>query len=77
MFVFFMFILSKVLSLQVVLDLRRAYYAAVSYVDAQLGRVISALNDLGLGNNTIISFWGDHGWQLGETLIDLLFNYSD
>ena len=50
----------------VVLYLRRAYYSALSYTDYELGRVISELESLGLANNTIISFWGDHGWQLGE-----------
>ena len=48
------------------LELRRAYYSAVSYIDYELGRVISELESLGLVDNTIISFWGDHGWQLGE-----------
>ena len=49
-----------------VLELRRAYYAAVSYADHELGRVLDELNELGLAENTIIVFWGDHGWQLGE-----------
>ena len=47
-------------------ELRRAYYAAVSYADQQLGRVIQELHSLGLADNTIIIFLGDHGWQLGE-----------
>jgi iduronate 2-sulfatase len=42
------------------------YHAAVSYVDAQLGRVIAALDELGLAQNTIIVLWGDHGWHLGD-----------
>lgn len=42
------------------------YYACVSYADAQVGRVIAKLDKLGLRDNTIIVFWGDHGWQLGE-----------
>ena len=46
--------------------LRRAYFATISYVDAQLGKVVNALEEYGLSNNTIVSFWGDHGWQLGE-----------
>ncbi|KAK3082780.1 hypothetical protein FSP39_005166 [Pinctada imbricata] len=50
----------------VVLDLRRAYYSALSWTDFQLGRVLDELESLGLANNTIVSFWGDHGWQLGE-----------
>ena len=47
-------------------ELRRAYYAAVSYTDAQVGKVIDALESHELASNTIIVLWGDHGWQLGE-----------
>lgn len=42
------------------------YYACISYVDAQIGRVLNELENLGLENNTIVILWGDHGWQLGE-----------
>ena len=42
------------------------YHAAVSYMDAQLGRVIDALEATGLDKNTIIVLWGDHGWHLGD-----------
>ncbi|XP_071099564.1 iduronate 2-sulfatase-like [Haliotis cracherodii] len=51
---------------ELTLELRRAYYCALSYTDSEVGRVIAELDKLGLANNTIISFWGDHGWQLGE-----------
>jgi len=46
--------------------LRWGYYAATSYLDAQVGRVVDELDRLGLGDNTIIVFWSDHGFMLGE-----------
>lgn len=47
-------------------EARHAYYACVSYVDAQIGKIIEELDALGLSDNTIIVLWGDHGWNLGE-----------
>ena len=46
--------------------LLHAYYACVSYVDAQIGRMVAAIEEKGLRDNTIIIIWGDHGWHLGE-----------
>ncbi len=46
--------------------LKHGYYACVSYVDACVGRVMDELEELGLDENTIVVFWGDHGWKLGE-----------
>jgi len=42
------------------------YYAATSYVDAQVGRLVQAVDDLGLAGETVIVLWGDHGWHLGD-----------
>ena len=42
------------------------YYASVSYVDAQIGKVINAIDHLGLRDNTVIVLVGDHGWSLME-----------
>ena len=46
--------------------MRQAYYTCVTYVDDMIGRILWNLNKLGLRNNTIVVFLGDHGYQLGE-----------
>ena len=45
---------------------RHAYFACVSYIDAQVGKVLGELKRLDLDRNTIVVLWGDHGWHLGE-----------
>lgn len=47
-------------------QLRHGYHACISYMDAQVGRLLDALQKEGLAGNTIIVLWGDHGWQLGD-----------
>ncbi|MCG8578954.1 MAG: galactose-1-epimerase, partial [Bacteroidales bacterium] len=47
-------------------SLIHGYYASMSYMDAQLGRVLDALVKYNLDKNTIIVLWGDHGWHLGD-----------
>lgn len=47
-------------------QLVHGYYAAVSYMDAQVGRVLDALRSEGLAENTVVILWGDHGWHLGD-----------
>ncbi|HYW78853.1 MAG TPA: sulfatase, partial [Thermoguttaceae bacterium] len=47
------------------LELMHGYHATVSFVDAQIGRVLDALDELGLRENTIVVLWGDHGFHLG------------
>lgn len=47
-------------------NLVRSYLASTSFVDAQVGRLLDALEAAGLANDTIVVLWGDHGWHLGE-----------
>lgn len=47
----------------------RSYLATVSFMDAQVGRVLDTLEDQGLVENTIVVFWSDHGYHLGEKAI--------
>ena len=49
-----------------VTTLRHGYYASTSFVDAQIGRVLSALREHGAERNTLVVLWSDHGYHLGE-----------
>ncbi|MDP4155671.1 MAG: sulfatase [Bacillota bacterium] len=49
--------------------LKHAYFAAASYSDAQVGKVLGELKQLGLDKNTIVILWSDHGWHLGDDLV--------
>lgn len=42
------------------------YYAALSYADSQVGRLLEALDANGLADRTVVILWGDHGWHLGD-----------
>lgn len=46
--------------------LRHAYFASVSFIDAQIGKLMASLESNGLADNTVILLWSDHGWKLGE-----------
>ena len=48
------------------LELLHGYHATVSYLDAQVGKVLDELARLGLAKNTVVILWGDHGWHLGD-----------
>lgn len=48
------------------LELKKGYYACTSFIDAQVGMILTRLEELGLDDDTIVVFWGDHGLFLGE-----------
>ena len=47
-------------------QLIHGYYASVSYMDAQVGKLLDGLKTHGFADNTIVVLWGDHGWHLGD-----------
>lgn len=47
-------------------NLVRSYLACTSFVDSQVGRILTALDEAGIADNTIVVLWGDNGWHLGE-----------
>jgi len=47
-------------------NLVRSYLACMSFVDSQVGRILTTLEETGQADNTIVVIWGDHGWHLGE-----------
>lgn len=47
-------------------ELKHGYYASVSFVDAQIGRLLQALEASGASQQTVVVLWSDHGWKLGE-----------
>lgn len=51
------------------IPLVRAYLASISFVDSQVGRILDALEENGLADNTIVVLWSDHGYHLGEKAI--------
>ncbi|MEM6333237.1 MAG: sulfatase [Planctomycetota bacterium] len=47
-------------------ELVHGYYACVSFIDAQVGRLLDAIDEAGVADETIVVFWGDHGFHLGD-----------
>ncbi len=61
--------LNKNVSDEYARKIRHAYFACVSFTDAQVGKVLDELERLGLAENTIVVLWGDHGWHLGDQMV--------
>ena len=57
---------ARKLSPEAVAEIRHGYLAAITYMDAQIGRVLDELQRLELADSTIVVFWSDHGYHLGE-----------
>ena len=55
-----------IISLEKEKELWHGYYASTTYTDFQIGKVINALDSLNMRDNTLIIFWSDHGYHLGE-----------
>lgn len=60
---------TKPLAIPDQIECKKSYYACVSYIDAQIGRLIDRLKALELEDNTVVVIWGDHGWHLGDHAI--------
>ncbi|MDZ4287840.1 MAG: sulfatase [Prosthecobacter sp.] len=56
----------KPLTAEQIAEMRHGYFANISYMDAQLGKVLDALEKSGVADKTIITFVGDHGYHIGE-----------
>ncbi|NKB63943.1 MAG: choline-sulfatase [Gammaproteobacteria bacterium] len=69
--------LHRVVSDEELIRIRRAYYGAISFVDEQIGRLLSVLEDTGLGKDTVVVLTSDHGEMLGERGMWLKKNFFE
>jgi iduronate 2-sulfatase len=56
----------RALSPDAIREIRHGYLAAISFLDAQIGRILDALDESGLAGQSIVALWSDHGFHLGE-----------